>query len=83
MREEIIRRTISKLWRNHPEAAATFSGCSVYGCSKAARDGLCDEHLIRSLYADGSINRGLFEIAYNIREIRRLESDIIELTEED
>ena len=83
MTEETIRATIRKLWRNHPDGAATFSECSVYGCSKAARDGLCDEHLIRSLYADGSINRGLFEIAYNIREIRRLESEIIELAEED
>lgn len=82
MTEETIRATIRKLWRNHPEGAATFSECSVDGCKRAARDGLCDEHIVLSLGADSATEARLFEIDFHIKKIRSLESDIMELAEE-
>jgi len=67
------------LWYAHPSGVTTFSQCSQKDCTKGARGGrLCAEHAESGLAAVIGVEPAN-EYAVEIRRLRQLERDQIEI----
>ena len=77
MSEERIRRCFSRIWRNFPSGAATFSSCQNHP-DNGARDGFCIECETERLAEECGNPVLAKDYEEAVRNIRRLESEMIE-----